>query len=251
MESTSFYMILPSSTKSSDDIYPNNTASAFHIRLPKTMYLKNKYEVALAEIMYPHTWPTFNLKQDYDLKYANRIGQIFTVSIPPGYYTEIDELIKELNKVIEMSTEGVGDISFVYHPITGRVKLYLKNACSVMFYPGLADVLGFKTNELYRETRMAPYTADIKRGFNSLYVYCSICEPQVVGDAYVPLLRTVFITGQHGQMIHNTYDSPHYVQVNTDTFDNIEINIKNDLNENVSFKTGKVICKLHFRQKAL
>ena len=69
------------------------------------MYLKNKYEVALAEIMYPHTWPTFNLKQDYDLKYANRIGQIFTVSIPPGYYTEMDELIKELNKVIEMSTE--------------------------------------------------------------------------------------------------------------------------------------------------
>ena len=52
-------------------------------------------------------------------------------------------------------------------------------------------------------------------------------------------------------MIHNTYDSTHYVPVNTDTFDNIEINIKNDLNENVSFKTGKVICKLHFRQKAL
>ena len=33
MESTSFYMILPSSTKSSDDIYPKNTASAFRIRI--------------------------------------------------------------------------------------------------------------------------------------------------------------------------------------------------------------------------
>ena len=97
-------MILPSSTKNSDDIYPNNTVSAFHIRRSKTMYLTNKYEVALAEIMYPHTWPTFNVKQDvkHDLKHANRIVQIFTVSISPGYYTEMDELIKELNGADEI-----------------------------------------------------------------------------------------------------------------------------------------------------
>ena len=36
-------------------------------------------------------------------------------------------------------------------------------------------------------------------------------------------------------MINNTYDSPHYVPVSTHTFDAIEINIKIDLNENVSF----------------
>ena len=82
-------------------------------------------------------------------------------------------------------------------------------------------------------------------------MYCSICEPQIVGDGYVPLLRTVFLSGKHGEMINNIFDSPHYVSVNTDIIDTIEINIKNDLNENVSFKTGKVICKLHFRQKTL
>ena len=55
-----FYKVLPSSTKNSDDIHPTNTASAFQIRLPKTMYLRNKYEVVLAEMTYPHTWSTFN-----------------------------------------------------------------------------------------------------------------------------------------------------------------------------------------------
>ena len=89
------------------------------------------------------------------------------------------------------------------------------------------------------------------RGFNSLYVYCSICEPQIVGDAYVHLLRTVILTGQNGDIVNNTFDSPHYVPVNTKVFDTIEVNIKNDLNESVSFTTGKLICKLHFRQKAL
>ena len=44
----------------------------------------------------------------------------------------------------------------------------------------------------------------------------------------------------------NIYDSPHYVPVNTDIIDKIEINMKNDLNENVLFKTVKVICKYTF-----
>ena len=47
------------------------------------------------------------------------------------------------------------------------------------------------------------------------------------------------------------YNQPLYVPVNTSTFDTIEINIKDDTGQNVSFKAGKVICKLHFRQKAL
>ena len=41
------------------NIYPGNTASSFQIRYQKTMYLKNKYEIALAEIQYSHTWETF------------------------------------------------------------------------------------------------------------------------------------------------------------------------------------------------
>lgn len=247
MESTSFYMILPSSTKSSDDIYPKNTASAFRIRLPKTIYLNNKYEVALAEITYPHSWPTFNFDDDYVFKYAVPSGEVISLSIPQGFYTNIEDLIRELNLALGNSTGVV----FGYHPIPAKVRLYLKADHALMFSRGLADVLGFEYKEVYTQTTIGSYAADIKRGFNSLYVYCNICEPQIVGDAYVPLLRTVFITGHHGQVVNHIFESPHYVPVNTDSFDAIEINIKNDVNENVSFQSGKVICKLHFRQKAL
>ena len=64
-------------------------------------------------------------------------------------------------------------------------------------------------------------------------------EPHLVGDDYVPLLSTVFITGQHEQMINNAYVSPHYVPVNIDTFDTIETNIKSDLNETSHLKQAK------------
>ena len=40
-------------------------------------------------------------------------------------------------------------------------------------------------------------------------------------------------------MISHIHDAPLYVYVNTDTFDAIEINIKNQLNEYVTFKTEK------------
>jgi len=251
MESTSFYMVLPSSTKNSDDLHPTNTASSFQIRLPKTIHLRNKYEVALAEIVYPHTWLTFNDSEDYVFKCVDAQDNVHTLSIPQGYYKNMSDLISKLNDAIVDNKACLSNASFYYQSVTGRVKLYVRNDYILMFGEGLANVLGFNPNTPYTESTLASYNADINLGFNSLYVYCSICEPQIVGDAYVPLLRTVYITGNQGDTVNNIYDSPHYVPVNIDTLDTIEINIKNDMNEQVSFKTGKVICKLHFRQKAL
>ena len=98
----------------------------------------------------------------------------------------------------------------------------------------------------------ATYPPDISYGFNSLYIYCNVVQPQIVGDVYAPLLRTVAIPGVgRGHLIQKTYDQPHYVPVSTDELSTIEINIKDDTGTNVSFASGKVVCKLHFRQKAL
>ena len=47
MESNGFYVTLPSN--SSIDIYPNNTLTKYIVRLPRTLYLKEGFEVALAE----------------------------------------------------------------------------------------------------------------------------------------------------------------------------------------------------------
>ena len=50
---------------------------------------------------------------------------------------------------------------------------------------------------------------DLRRGFESLYVYSSMVEPRVVGDKIVPLLRIVPITGQHGEMVTTSFEHVH------------------------------------------
>jgi hypothetical protein len=39
------------------------------------------------------------------------------------------------------------------------------------------------------------------KGLHSLYVYCPLVEPRMMGDAKVPLLRIVPVEGRDGEMI--------------------------------------------------
>jgi hypothetical protein len=49
-----FYVALPSD--SSEKYYPDNTVARFVTRLSETVRLDGEYEMALAEIIYPHNW---------------------------------------------------------------------------------------------------------------------------------------------------------------------------------------------------
>ena len=71
MESTSFYITLPSNA--STDYYSKSNACCYQISLPRTFCLKRMYEAALAEIQYPPTWETFTKEEDY--RFQIRIGE--------------------------------------------------------------------------------------------------------------------------------------------------------------------------------
>jgi hypothetical protein len=45
---------------------------------------------------------------------------------------------------------------------------------------------------------VSDWVADVKKGLNSLYVYCPLVEPRMVGDAQVPLLGIVPVEGRDG-----------------------------------------------------
>ena len=49
-----FYVILPSD--SSAEYYPDNTVARFVTKLPGRICLEGEYEMALVEIIYPHSW---------------------------------------------------------------------------------------------------------------------------------------------------------------------------------------------------
>jgi hypothetical protein len=54
---------------------------------------------------------------------------------------------------------------------------------------------------------------DVKKGLNSLYVYCPLVESRMVGDAHVPLLRIVPVEGRDGEMITRVFDPIQYCPV--------------------------------------
>ena len=222
--------------------------------MPRTFYLEGKYEVALAEIQYPHTWPSMREDLEYFVCHRPIGADDHRCSrIPLGYYKNIVQLCGEINRRIAEREEKENVIVFKYHEITRRV--YIKTAgYEVSFSEPLAEILGFRSRWegiWYPNFSTAERKADLKHGFYTLYVYCSLCEAQVVGDYYVPLLRTVAIQGHDGDLVMKTYSEPHYVPVNTSKFDTIEINIKDDTGQDVAFESGKVLCKLHFRQRSL
>ena len=77
---------------------------------------------------------------------------------------------------------------------------------------------------------------------DSLFVYCDVAEPRVVGDIQVPLLRIVPAEGDHGQLVTQIYEN---VQVQQKSFQMIEINIRDSAEHIVP---GTLNVTLHFSQ---
>ena len=256
MESdSSFYIICPSNA--SMNLYSDNKPGVFRINLPKRIKLRGRYEVGLAEITYPITFDTFNSVEAYGLK-ANYKGNYgITACVPKALYLSVDELITELIPKISTS-QGWRQThhlvrSFTYDKLRNRIIHRLIDGLSVQLSQELSEILGYKENDWLSSSGTATYPPDIRNGLHEFFVYSNIVEPQLVGDVYAPLLRTVAIPAklERGAQERMTYDSPHYVPVLMDEISTIEINIKRDTGENISFATGKTVCTLHFRRKTL
>ena len=257
MESeSSFYLICPSNA--SMNLYSDNTPGEFRINLPKRIKLRGRYEVGLAEISYPVTFETFDKVSSYRLKTIHN-GRPGSSVLTKTLYLNVEELLDEIIDKIAAS-QGWHSVShvisrcFTYKKLQNRVTHNLIGGLSVRLSQEVSDLLGYKDSNWISSTGCATYPPDIRNGMHQLFVYSNIVEPQLVGDVYAPLLRTVAIAAnitRGAQRETVAFDSPHYVSVITDEISTIEINIKRDSGENVSFLTGKSVCTLHFRRKTL
>ena len=254
MESSSFYITLPSNA--SMNIYPKNTQSSFKVELPKTLHLSHRFEVALSEIHFPVSWKTFSRDRSYTFRVRNNEKQLTQrIYLPIAYYHTVQEFIDAINSTLESYFEfhevDTTSITFKTDQLTQKITIDCKEHYMIRFPTETGDMLGLHDKWYSEGITTAPFVYDISRGFAAMYVYCSVCAPQIVGDVYAPLLRAVATKGQRGDYIIKSFSEPHYIPVNTDEVNTIEINIKDDTGEDVPFTLGKVICKLHFRQKTI
>ena len=249
MASDDFYLVLPSN--SSMSMYPNNTLAQYVTNLPRRISLSGEWECGLTEIHYPHDWYNVigaRLTVDHDGKMNT--DAYFT----DGYYGSAKMLVRALND----GAKG-GRVKFSYEPVTQKVTVHMKGDTTFALYGDLPDILGFGTGDgviIYMRTSPARATAvqghsivDLRRGFESLYVYSGIVEPRIIGDKIAPLLRIVPITGRHGEMVTASFDHVQYIPVLSREFGTIETEIRDDTGRLVPFERGKVTVTMHFRRR--
>ena len=113
----------------------------------------------------------------------------------------------------------------------------------------LQSILGFKQAILPEGDYGADWVADVSRGLTSLYVYCPLVGPRLVGDAEVPLLRIVTVEGKGGQLVTRVLNLIQYFPLVQRRFQTVEISIRDDAADIVPFERGRVVVTLHCRKR--
>jgi hypothetical protein len=265
-----FYVTLPSN--SSFDFYGKQPMSNYKTRLAKSLQLDvTEWEVGLAEFIYPITW---NNVKDATFDYRKLDGGVWKevdCAVPDGRYHSCQHLTDTLQKELGDCLEEQSDkIQVGYLDLERKTKVYLAENYRLDLSQPLSEALGFgdtkrtrlcnygngryelrdETTYIDGETIISPYVADVDRSLRTLYIHCDVVQPQLVGDMYVPLLRTVAVKGTTGQVVAEKFNNIHYMSIERSTFQEIEIHITDDTGKNIPFEQGRVIVKLHFRRRS-
>ena len=234
--------------------YPNNTLTNFVTKLPSRINLEGDWEVGLTEMQYPHSW--YNVKEkDTRLVVNNGTSSEF-IDLSEGYYESPESLTTFINETIKKATLDEA-AKVYYNPINQKVVVDIKAEGQLYMPDGVKVLLGYDIQQgtFLGETKgkkfKSPNIVHMDLGMYAFYVYSDITEPRVVGDRLVPLLRTVPITGKHGESVVKYFQNIDYVPVMKKSFDTIEIDIRDDTGKPIPFEYGKLVVTLHFRKKRL
>lgn len=276
MEQSQFSIVLPSN--SSMEMFPDNKTSSYKVVLPHTLKVdRERYEVALSEIQFPVTWYNMREGKNFFVKtvhnvtdkefysYYERNDMIplakehkfkptpgtVKVTIPPGHYSKPEEIVTLLN---EKESKRLRPIKFHYDSIGRRIKMTLEKHCTLkMSSSDIALCLGFHGQEYKTEKESKSFIsesiASVTSMYHSIYVYTNIIENQHTGNFKVPLLRVVPVQANYGQLSCVNYDRPHYMPLSQSEIQTIEVDLRDDTGDLVSFESGKVVTTLLFRRK--
>ena len=235
-----FYIVLPSN--SSSHLFPNNKISSFKVQLSNPLQLDpSKWEVALSEIQLVHTW--YNVRKEKNTLIKTFSDTSSLLQISEGNYTSIEKLIEEIKA-------GDNSIQIEYSDINRKIKIDVPKDVELQFNGSdIARCFGFDNNAKLSEGMTISTSTSTINIYHSIYVYTDIIENQHTGDYKVPLLRVIPITSKYGENVCVRYDKPHFFNINRSRIQTIEIDLRDDEGELISFEGGRSIVTLVFRRK--
>ena len=267
-EEDQFFITLPSN--SSEEFYGRQHPSNYRTRLETSIRLDpERWKVGMAEITYPKTWD--NVKA-VSLALITPEDLTIWTHLKANRFVSSKHLVRELQWALELATPAVqaGNVKVRYDVVSQRVRVTFSRGFALKIPYALAVPLGFsdENGSSYPSDRalMAGLTIPrdrsvdvvvegshpvyIDRSMPNIYVYCDLVRQQRVGDAYVPLLRTLNVPEKvQGDMVERQFTNIHYGALQRGVFDAVEIHMVDGTGENISFEHGHVIVKLHFKKK--
>jgi hypothetical protein len=168
--------------------------------------------------------------------------------LPDGYYSSAKGIIKAIEEKGHR-TELKNTFDMVFSEKNHKINMKVKNDCQVIISPLSQSMLGFRQVIFPAEEYVSDWVADVKKGLNSLYVYCPLVEPRMVGDAQVSLLRIVPVEGRDEEMIIRVSDPIQYCSLLQRRFQAVVIDIRDDTGSIVPFERGRVVVTLHCRKR--
>lgn len=237
--------------------YKHNTLSDFTTRLPNSIELTGDWEVGLVEIHYPHNWynvPTEKRKRSFMIS-SKSINDPdgpegrYMFDISEGYYPNISHLLFDIARRANEAMIHTGNkIRLKHDTVRRKVVMESDQPCTLIVPAHIRRMLGMELVSFDANYSKATEVVDLDP-VDSLYVYCDVVEPRVVGDTQVPLLRIVPAEGKHGELVTRIYENVHYVRLQQKSFQTIEINIRDRTGNKVPFEQGTLNVTLHFRQR--
>ena len=265
-----FYIVLPSN--SSMQYYSNNTTTKYVTQLPQPVHLNGVWQVALTEIQIPMSFQHISPQKDeiVILEYHNHESNdvlltdiVFDVKsysshLPCGVYRDIESLVTEINNL-----ECIKDHLQFEIDVGGYMHIYRKcesQCCDIhrpQFSPKVLKILGLNGKEPFKFTAGSQATGhrsvNLASGWPSIMMmYTDILQLIITGDVHSRLLRFVpFNAGQkfsYGTSQVRGFSPPMYLQILCNTFGTIEIDIRDEHGDSISFDSGTLTVVLHFKQ---
>ena len=249
-------VVLPSNA--SKNHFPDNTVAKFTVKLPDYLdFSSGTWECGLSEILFFKSWS--NLGDECFITLQQHSGPVTRVSIPNGYYENMEELCNKINECLNQNlpTKSKDAVSCTFNKNTRVVHFLLDKenffGGVFKFSPALENILGKMSNNNITQTaeqvKIALPDATLLQMYHMM-VYSDIIQPTVVGDIETNLLRSVAVSvGNHWEVQCTTYNKIQYLPLSRKSFNTITIHIYTDYGEVVPFNGGRAVVTLDFQKR--
>ncbi|KAL3109395.1 hypothetical protein niasHT_015240 [Heterodera trifolii] len=83
-----------------NEIISGNRTNSFRVRLPRKLQFNSEWEVGLAVIVYPHSWPSIGTVEQQFVQIEWQTGNTVRIEVPPSNVTNPLELSKNLYRLL-------------------------------------------------------------------------------------------------------------------------------------------------------